>query len=257
MALFFIKAMSSNILYFNTLPSTNTKAYELAQLGAVHGQVVWAKSQSAGKGRLGKKWMSTTDRGLYFTIILRPNLDLEEYPKLTMTAGHAIAEALERMCGVEVGLKWPNDVYISGRKCCGILAEASLGSGWSEPFAVIGVGINVLSEKDDFPKDLRDTATSLRIETGKSFSMEELLHKCHKQILECLKEHEELGFPSILHKWKLRDFLRGKTMQWLTSAGKVVSGVALGPDAKGRMLVRDQAGVIHEVLSGDISLIDK
>ncbi len=249
--------MLDDILSFDSLPSTNATAYDLAQQGAPHGRVVWAKYQSEGKGRLGKKWISPPGKGLYFSIILRPDLSLDEYPKLTLTAGLAVAEVLENTCKVEVGLKWPNDVYISGKKCCGILAEANLSEVDTEPFAVIGIGINVLSERQDFPEDLQETATSLFIETNTLYSMEELLEKLCRQVLDLVKEHEKLGFACILKRWKKRDFLYGRTLEWVSGSGEIIRGKSLGPDDTGQMLVRDNAGKIHEVLSGDISLANK
>ena len=254
MALFYLNDMPSEILYFESLQSTNTTAYDLARKGAVHGKVVWAKSQTGGKGRLGKKWSSPVGKGLYFSIILRPDLALEEYPKLTLTAGLAVAELLEKECGVSVGLKWPNDVYISDKKCCGILAEAALAKEESEPFAVIGIGLNVLTEHNDFPEDIRETATSLLLETKVFFSLKELLKKLSEYILVLVTEHETHGFATILKRWRKYDFLRGKTLEWVTSKGEVICGKSLGLDQSGKILVRDDSGKIHEVLSGDLSL---
>lgn len=246
--------MPSEVLIFESLSSTNTTAYDLARNGAAHGQVVWAKSQSGGKGRLGKKWRSPAGKGLYFSIILRPDLAVEEYPKLTMTAGLAVAELLEKDCGVAVGLKWPNDVFISGKKCCGILAEASLADENTDPFAIVGIGLNVLTEHHEFPEDIKETATSLLLETKKSFSLQELLKKLREHLLIVVTEHESHGFAAILKRWKKYDFLRGKTLEWVTSTGEVIRGESLGPDSLGKMLVREGSGKIHEVLSGDLSL---
>lgn len=242
---------------FKTLPSTNTKAIELAEAGAVHGEIVRADTQTEGRGRLGKSWQSPPGKGLYFSIIVRPQLDPVEYPKLTMTAGLAIARSIEKICGLEVNLKWPNDIYLSGKKCGGILCEASL-SEMSEPerFAVIGVGLNVLTQKNEFPEELRNTATSIVMETGSHYEPELLLSVIAVTILEEIVVLEQQGFKPILAEWRKRDFLKGKLLRWLSHSGEVVLGRSEGPDKHGRLMVRDGGGVLHEVISGDVTLAE-
>lgn len=239
------------------LPSTNKKAYEFALQGARAGEVVRAETQSAGRGRLGKIWQSPVGKGLYFSIIVRPDLALEDYPQITMTAGLAVAKVLERMSVNHVGLKWPNDIYLSGRKCCGILAEACPVREFSASgFAVIGIGLNVLTEKGDFPQTIREKATSLFIETGRRLDLDELLNGVCDEIEVHISILERDGFLGILKQWKARDILQDRWLEWVTNAGKVVVGKSEGSDDNGQLLVRDSKGVIHEVISGDISIIE-
>jgi len=243
---------------YNEIPSTNKIAFELGDAGASHGEIVQALSQTAGRGRLGKVWSSPAGKGLYFSIIVRPELDLIDYPKLTITTGLAIASVLDEICESPTLLKWPNDMMLAGKKCGGILCEASLGGRtYDERFAVIGIGLNVLTKEDDFPAQLRTIATSLAIETGKSFDLDELMYAISKQVLIEIQKLVNEGFGNILEQWKKRDFLKGKWLEWLTSRDEVIFAQAEGPDEEGRLLVRDQSGKLHQVISGDISLAGK
>lgn len=255
---FFGCSVVSKIHTYTEIPSTNRVAFKLAAAGASHGEIVRAQSQTAGRGRLGKIWISPEGKGLYFSIIVRPNLARVDYPKLTITAGLAIANVLEEICEATTLLKWPNDIMLSGRKCGGILCEASLEGETSEShFAIIGIGLNVLTSKDEFPEHLRSSATSLFIETGKSFDLDSLLDNITVQVLSEIQQLENKGFSSILEEWKRRDFLKGKWLRWLTHGDEVIFAKAEGPDEEGRLLVRDQAGKLHQVLSGDVSLAGK
>lgn len=250
--------MISKIHSYKVIPSTNRIAFELAEAGASHGEIVCAGSQTEGRGRLGKRWLSPSGKGLYFSIIVRPDLPKEDYAKITMTTGLAMAEVLEELCGAAVQLKWPNDIMLSERKCGGILCEASLDSEISERrFAIIGIGLNVLTEKDDFPEELQASATSLFIETGKYFSLDEVRNRIVEQVLRVLSTLEQEGFSPILRQWASRDFLEGKWLQWLTHGGEVILARAEGPDEDGRLLVRDKDGKLHQVLSGDVTLAGK
>jgi BirA family biotin operon repressor/biotin-[acetyl-CoA-carboxylase] ligase len=245
---------------FHTLKSTgstNKVAYELAVQGEPQGTAVIAESQTAGRGRLGKVWMSPPGKGLYCSIIVRPAIPLADYPKITMTAGLAVAVALEEISGIQMQLKWPNDVYAAGKKCCGILTESSpLTEDASERFAIVGIGININSLSADFPEDLHDKVTSLRILTGTDYDIHDVFQRVRASLLEKLEIFEFDGFGGILAQWREKDMLLGKQLQWLSTAGEVVVGRSEGPDADGRLQVRTEDGKYHQILSGDVSLAD-
>jgi len=244
--------------YYDSLHSTNITAFELARNGAAHGEIICAGVQTAGRGRLGKSWQSPPGRGLYFSIIVRPEIGPQQYPDLTMTAGLAVATAIEKLCDLTVALKWPNDIYISGKKCGGILAEAAVsGSNVADYFAIIGVGLNVVTRQSEFPQDLRVSATSLYLESGKNYDLEEVLCVLHAGILQHINELQCHGFKRILQKWKRYDFLKGKWLNWVTSAGEVIHAQAQGPDDHGRLIVRDGSGRVHNVISGDVSVAER
>ncbi len=250
--------MAAAIHTFSSLPSTNTTAAELAVDGAAHGEIVRAFSQSAGRGRLGKTWCSPANSGLYFSLILRPRLGEEDYPKLTMATGVAIAAVLEKLCGLPVMLKWPNDILIDEKKCAGILCEAHFGENAAEkPFAIVGIGLNVTTAREDFPEELRAGSTSLLLATGNEYNPDELLKPLASTVLEHVAWLEREGFQPLLQQWKKRDFLQGKWLRWLTHARQIVYARAEGPDDDGSLLVRDEQGAVHRVLSGDLSLAGK
>jgi BirA family transcriptional regulator, biotin operon repressor / biotin---[acetyl-CoA-carboxylase] ligase len=246
------------IHYLQETSSTNKVAYDLALNGEPSGTAVIAVSQGEGRGRLGKVWQSPPGKGLYCSIIVRPHLALEDYPKITLTAGLAVAIALEEITGLEMRLKWPNDVYADGKKCCGILTESSsLTEEREKRFAIVGIGINVNTENRDFPLDLQSKATSLRLLTGTEYDIQEIFHRVRMHLLEKLRLFESFGFGAILKDWRKRDMLSGKWLQWVSTSGEIIYGQSEGPDDAGRLMAKDQEGNMHQILSGDISLAEK
>ena len=245
-----------NILHLASTVSTNEDAYRLAVDGAKHGFSVLTDVQTGGKGRLGRQWITPLQTGLCASIILRPKLPFVEFPRITLTAGLALCKTIEELTGLDTfGLKWPNDLYCDGKKCGGILVESSSPvASNEESFVVVGIGLNVNSRLDDFPLELRETVTSLLIQTTKCYSIEDIFAQLHDSLLSFLKIQEEQGFGVILDEWRKRDVLYGKEMQWLTTEKQVITGTGLGPDDSGQLLVRDREGNRHMILSGDVSL---
>jgi BirA family transcriptional regulator, biotin operon repressor / biotin---[acetyl-CoA-carboxylase] ligase len=240
---------------FDTVLSTNSLAKKLAENGAPHGTLVIATNQTEGRGRLGKNWYSAAGKGLYCSIIARPRLCVEDFPRITIAAGLGVAMAVDHIAGVFSQLKWPNDIFLNGKKCGGILTESSSMSESEERlYAVIGIGLNLKLALNDFPKDLRGMVTSLFIETGIYFEVEQVFPAIRDEVLRQLDAFVDEGFPTILAAWKHRDFLLGKEMECVSSEGKIVTGVSLGPDSEGQLYVKDSDGRIHTVLSGDIRI---
>lgn len=245
-----------NTLYLASTGSTNEDAYKLALEGKRHGFAVVAGVQTAGKGRLGRRWETPHHTGLCCSIVLRPKLPFIEFPRVTLTAGLALCRVIENITGLATfGLKWPNDLYCEGKKCGGILVESSSPASPDDAsFVIVGIGVNVNSRPSDFPPELQETVTSLRSQTSNSYSIEELFVLIRASLLSHLALHEEQGFGVILEEWRKRDVLYGKEMQWLTVDKKVVTGIGLGPDDTGQLLVKDREGKHHAILSGDVSL---
>jgi BirA family biotin operon repressor/biotin-[acetyl-CoA-carboxylase] ligase len=244
--------------YFEELGSTNSTAKEYADSGASHGTAVWAARQTAGRGRLGKKWHSEPGAGLYCSIILRPAVPVGELAKVTLVTGVAVGEVLEELTGKKVQLKWPNDVYFSGLKSAGILAESSpLNSSDSTPYVVVGIGINVNQSRADLPLELKENVTTLFEESGRKFNLEELLESIRDRLLLEVSRFETRGFEPLLMRWKQMDFLLGREMECVDVTGKVVKGISLGPDTDGNLHVKSADGTLHKVLSGDVRLARK
>ncbi len=245
-----------DILHLLSTESTNEDARTLAIEGARHGSAVLADHQRAGKGRLGKVWNSPADTGLYCSIIIRPFLPLSEFPKFTLTSGLALCAAVEKLLpDVPFGLKWPNDLYCFGRKCGGILVESSAANcPLMDSFLIVGIGLNVNSQLSEFPENLQNNVTSLRILSDEVFSIKDVYKTIHASLLEKVHIHKTKGFASILLEWRKRDVLYGKEMNWLTCDREVVLARGMGPDEDGKLRAKDQYGKVHEILSGDISL---
>ena len=153
------------IHYLDSVDSTNTLALKLAREGALEGEVVLADHQLKGRGRLpDRNWQSPPGRNIYFSVILRPPLKPSRSPALTLMAGVAVSRVLSEYCPGRVTLKWPNDVQIDGRKTAGILTEMRM-RGDSIDCVIIGIGVNVLMDRDEFDEAIRDRATSLKEES--------------------------------------------------------------------------------------------
>ncbi|WP_242372511.1 biotin--[acetyl-CoA-carboxylase] ligase [Anaeromyxobacter sp. SG26] len=236
---------------YEELGSTNDRAKELAEAGAEHGTIVVAETQTAGRGRRGRAWVSPPRRNLYFSAILRPDLSPARAPELTLVASIAICEAI-RQAGVEAGIKWPNDLLASGRKLAGILTELA-----AEPdrvhWVVIGVGVNVNARAEDFPEELRAEATSLAIERRTPAPRALFAAACFTALEDWIDRHAEEGFGVIREAWRERSVTLGREVTVRTD-GREIVGIAEDIDATGALLVRGRAGV-ERILSGDVALL--
>ena len=246
-----------NIKLLESTNSTNDVAMEWARNGAPHGAGIVASQQLSGRGRHGRVWFSPAGKCLYCSIVVRPKIELTDYPKLTIMAGLAVAEYLEVTHDLSIGLKWPNDVFIKGRKCGGILCESSIHITNEDSFGVIGIGLNISLTESELPEELKGVATSLAIAGVDCKEARYYYSGIRHRLLEVIEEFEGVGFRSILSRWKTRDILYGKRATWMKSSGVVVYGTCFGPDENGLLQVIDDEGVGHEVVSGDITLGDQ
>jgi BirA family biotin operon repressor/biotin-[acetyl-CoA-carboxylase] ligase len=222
-------------LHYRSVDSTNTRARELAAIGAPHGTVITAAEQTEGRGRQGRAWTAPPEKALLYSALVRP-LD-ERHLLLPLAAPLAVCEVAEELQpGIECGVKWPNDVQVEGRKLAGILIEARPQDGW----AVIGVGLNLAIEPDEFPPQLRETATSLN-GVAASAATEALSRRLAGWI--------EADPASVLEAWRERDALRGREVAW--DGG---SGIADGVDDRGYLLVLTAGGERIAVGAGEVHL---
>jgi BirA family biotin operon repressor/biotin-[acetyl-CoA-carboxylase] ligase len=207
--------------------STNARARELALAGAPDGTVVTATEQSAGRGRQGRSWSAPAGKALLMSAIVR---DLTRRDALLpLAVPVAAAEGCDRFAGTRCGIKWPNDIWVDGRKLSGILLEGRPQEGW----AVIGIGLNVGTLPDEFPEDLQETATSLAIESGSDPGVEAVL----EAVLEELERWLTQPPDAIVAAWRERDVLLGKGVRW--AGGE---GIAAGLDKDGALLVETDSG---------------
>jgi len=244
------------IVRLKVVESTNSYALDLAKKGAAPGTVVTAASQTGGRGRLKRSWLSPPGMGLYFSLLLQPDLAVEDLPKITLAAGLAICKAVADKAAVNLQIKWPNDLMLVGRKLGGILTETTSvqHENHKRPYVVIGVGLNLYEPEGGFPASLKERATALTIHTDREIVADKLLERCITAIENVVNRMEKGDFPAILEEWKQRDAIKDKELSWVTPQGKKVTGISLGPDADGILHIRDKTGIIHEVISGDVEL---
>ena len=219
--------------------STNERAKQLAAAGAPHGTVVTADEQSAGRGRQGRSWSAPAGRALLMSLLLR---GLEErHAVLPLAAAVAVCEACEEVAPVSCRIKWPNDVWIERRKLAGILVEGRPQEGW----AVLGIGLNVGTEEHELPAELRETATSLRIGSGESLPITEVLGR----LLEVLDRRLAAAPEETLAAWRERDALRGERVRWADG-----DGTAAGIDDSGGLIVETEEGRVA-LDAGEVHLL--
>jgi BirA family biotin operon repressor/biotin-[acetyl-CoA-carboxylase] ligase len=243
------------ITYFRETDSTNVRAKYLAGDGAPEGTVVVAEKQTQGRGRRGRSWFSPPGEGIYTSIVLRPPIPPNEAPKLTLLASVAVAEALLSLTSLKINIKWPNDILIKGRKVAGILTEISTEMDRID-YVVIGVGINVNTPRESLHPDIRQTATSILMETGKPFPRIALL-RAYLEWLEIYYEaFKTKGFDPILNRWKhLADIIGRRIRVDLMDSMRV--GKVLDIDKDGFLILQDRKGTIERIISGDVTLLSQ
>ncbi len=234
-----------------TVDSTNAYVKECARQGAPEGFVAAAETQTHGRGRFDRAWFSAPGEGLYFSILLRPDMPLGEAPRLTLLAALAVCEALRREADVDAQIKWPNDVLIGGKKCCGILLETGMTAD-GRYFAVLGIGVNV--NMPSFPEEF--AATSLFIERGRRFPRALIGRAILREADGLLSELSANGFSGLLERYKARSCTLGQRIT-VTEGERKNSGVAVGFDELGFLLLRADGGEILRLSSGNVSLRDK
>lgn len=228
-------------------------AADRAREGSPEGTIVTADCQTAGRGRLGRNWLSQPGLGLYLSIVLRPSCRPDDAPMLTLVAGLGVYEALQRVAGVKCDIRWPNDILIRDRKCCGILVEMEARGGRVD-FVIAGIGINLNHRQ--LPLDLRSEATSLRIETGRKWNRESVLRPVLDSVGACYKLRQSEGDGPILEAFQqASSYAFGRRV--VIEAGPETSvaplrGVTAGLDSKGLLLIRSDDGTVAPVLAGSV-----
>ena len=235
------------ILVLEETDSTNNIVSQAGQTGAAEGLVVFAETQKAGRGRLGRKWESSPRQGLWFSILMRPGFSMQSWTRLTTWAAVGVATGIENATGCRTAIKWPNDIYIGGKKVVGILTETQSGK---NPFAVVGIGINV--NQTDFPEPISNTATSLRLASGTVLDRS----KIAAEILLALdrwSQKLETGFPEIIAAAEARSFLRGHRVEMTNGTERLV-GIAGELDPAGGLQVMTLDGKQITIASGEVSI---
>ena len=245
------KRFGRSIFFASEVGSTNEWAKELARFGAEEGTVAIAETQIAGRGRLNRVWVSPAG-GLWFSVVLRPKLHVAEAAKVVFAVGLAVAEVLHEKYGLPVETKWPNDVLVSGRKICGILAEMS-SRGKIVNFVAVGVGVNVnLDVAKVLPESVREVSTSMQNALGRKIALEELFNALLERLETLYLSFVESGFASVLERWKLYANFLGHKVQ-VKSEDEVLNGLAMDVDCEGALVLRLEDGATRRVVFGDVS----
>jgi BirA family transcriptional regulator, biotin operon repressor / biotin---[acetyl-CoA-carboxylase] ligase len=238
--------MRYEIRRFASIDSTNRYLLDEARAGAPEGVVAVADHQDAGRGRLGRVWSAPSGSSLLVSVLLRPHVAPERLMLVTMAAGVALAEAVEAVAGIEVKLKWPNDLVVGDRKLAGLLAEADVPAGADRPMAVVvGAGCNV--EWDAFPPELEATATACNLEAGRPVGRDD--------VLAAFLDHLAVRYRAlddVPGAYRARLATLGRRVRVELGAGRVIVGVATGIDDAGRLLVSSDTDETHVLTVGDV-----
>ncbi|XOF33665.1 MAG: biotin--[acetyl-CoA-carboxylase] ligase [Candidatus Electrothrix sp. YB6] len=240
--------------HFQAVDSTNTLAVRLAEQGAEHGTVIHADCQTGGRGRGGRRFVSPAG-GLYFSLILRPEIDLCALPLITLAAGTALCSCLRAAADVPVQIKWPNDLYLQDRKLAGILTESGPIRHGRTDFVVIGAGINVTTAPEQFPADLRQKSTSLAAVAARCPEREKLLPLLVDALCAAVRRlRDDNDKDALLAEWRSFDYLRKRPLQYVCHDTVIpATGVGLADDGLYRIL--DAQGKEHRIPAGDLNPI--
>jgi BirA family biotin operon repressor/biotin-[acetyl-CoA-carboxylase] ligase len=233
--------LEQRIHYFREIGSTMDAARKLAEGGAEQGTIVIAESQSRGRGRLSKEWLSP-EGGIYFTVILRPKISPAYAPRMSLMASVAVASAIRRLLGLKAELKWPNDVLIEGKKVCGILAEMNAELD-AVNFINLGIGINAntsISQQEEKASSLKDLL-------GKEISRKEFF----RSVLVELEERQGLlTTTDLVEEWKSLSATLGKDVRIL-APGEEITGKAVDIESSGALMIRAKDGSLRSAIAGD------
>lgn len=240
------------IYYSESLPSTNDRAKDLARQGEPEGTIVVADEQTGGRGRLGRSWLSPKGKGLWFSVVFRPPVNPSRASQLTILAAVALAGAIMDRTGLQVGIKWPNDLLLNGRKVCGILTEMSAEMDRIN-YLVLGAGVNVNLAPADFAGEVKETATSLMIERNGPVSRVGLLRAALESIERWYLCWLSEGFVPVLARWKDLSVTLDRPVR-IHALNETWEGWAEDIDGEGALILRMDDGSRKKVISGEVSL---
>lgn len=244
--------LGKEIHSYHTVKSTNLLAYKLAETGSPEGAMILSEKQTAGKGRMGRSWFSPAKSGLWMSLILRPHIPPSKMPGLSICAGLALAQTVQKLFGLEAKLKWPNDCLIGQRKFAGILVELSAEMDQVR-FAIMGIGINVNQKRVDFPGDLKKKATSISIELGEKVARLELLKHFLERFEKIYLGFAKKGLGAYRSEIKKYSLLLNREVK-IKLGDKSVVGTAIDIDHNGSLVVKTKGGT-ETVTAGEVSLL--
>jgi len=246
-------SLGQSLYYFEKLGSTSDKLSELAKGGAAEGTAILAETQTSGRGRSGNAWYSPPGLGIYLSVLFRPELPSIKLSGITLAWGLSCARAIGQCLPAQVMVKWPNDLYLNGRKIGGLLAE-HLAEGGPGQFLILGIGINVNNEL--IPLELCDTASSIYLETGRGIYREDLIVKLLENLESDYRKFCASGLDELRAELEPRFYLTKRWVSVEVSKDEVIRGVATGFDRQGALLVLDGQGQTVRCQSGTVTEIE-
>lgn len=244
------KYIGRNFIHFDEIDSTNTQAKRECAQKVIEGMVITAEGQTKGKGRLGRQWTSPKGTGIWMSVVLTPDIAPVLAPKTTIIGAAAVYKALKDI-NIDAGIKWPNDIVVDGKKVCGILTEMNAEMDRIN-YIVLGIGINVNAE--EFPEELKDKGTSLRLQLGKEINRKELTAKVLNYIEYFYDLFKNTGsIKEVINICRKGSVLLGKEVK-VINGGKEIICTAIDIDEDGELIVKHGDGTIHKVLSGEVSV---
>lgn len=239
-----------NITYLERCASTQIIAHEAAQEDVEDGTVILSEEQTAGKGRMARPWDSKAGKGIWMSVIARPRLAPQQAPQMTLVAAVAVTRAIEEVTGLMPQIKWPNDLLLNGKKITGILTELQ-----TEPdmikAIILGIGINVNQNQADFPLELEEIASSLKIEKGEAIDRTYLIAKILGYLEDYTKLYETHGFSPIKLLWESYSNTAGKRIR-AVMLNETIEGIARGISEDGMLELQLADGTIRGIYSADI-----
>lgn len=230
--------------------SSNDLVLKRARDGEREGLAIWAQSQRNGRGRLGRSWTSPPGAGLYFSVLLRPPVPAEKVAALSLVAAVAMAEGLSQAGGIPVGLKWPNDLRLAGKKMGGILLEYEP-KGGKRPWVVVGVGINLKSPPEGYPAEFRDSVTSMEAAGCRVADEGEIIQTLLGHLARWYGDFLASGFERVRQRWEaLCDGIDKHAA--VSVAGGPIEGIMRGIDAGGRLLLEESSGELRLIDAGEV-----
>ena len=246
------RVIGRDIRVFEKTTSTNDDIEKLARDGVKEGVVVFAESQTKGRGRLGRSWVSPSKKGLWFSVLLRPNFHPQETTRLTVGAATALVRAVKSETQLVAEVKWPNDILLHGRKTAGILTELSAELDHVK-HVILGIGVDVNLSSGDYPPELRKAATSLSLETKRIIQRPELAATLLRELDEMYARVRSGGFAAVADEWESHCSTLGKHVS-IRIGSRHVRGRAESLDDDGALLVRTEHGHLERIMGGDVTM---
>lgn len=250
-SLFHTEWLGSRILYFDSIDSTNNELKRQAESGVHHGLLAVAEEQTAGRGRRGHTWVSPPGTGIWFSVLLKPDIAPDKASMLTLVAAMAVSRAIKEVTGLESQIKWPNDIVVNKKKVCGMLTELSAEMSCIN-YVVIGIGIN--ANMKEFPEDIKETASSLYIESGRQVKRAAVIEAVARYFEKYYAEFIKAGdLSTIMDEYNEMLANAGKQVRIITNDSEQIY-TAIGINPQGGLVVKDDKGEMSEIRSGEVSV---